>query len=245
LRLHCAAISEPLLECELFGHERGAFTGALQPKPGLLETAEGGTVLLDEIGELPALIQVKLLRILEERSIRRVGGLQPRAIDVRFIAATNRDLEDAMARGAFRRDLYHRLDGISLRVPPLRERGDEIADMARGFIAPRPDGRVPALSDEALAAIVRHGWPGNVRELRNVIERATILCDGELIRPEHLRLGEPAAPPAGDDERARIVAALERSGGNQSRAAKLLGISRGTLLSRLDLYGIARPIKRR
>ncbi|MGZ3441278.1 MAG: sigma-54 interaction domain-containing protein, partial [Polyangia bacterium] len=288
VKLHCAAFSDSLLESELFGHEKGAFTGAVQAKPGLLETAQGGTVLLDEIGELPLATQVKLLRVLEERKVLRIGALTPRSIDVRFLAATNRDLDAEVARGRFRLDLYYRLNGISLLIPPLRERTEEIEPLARTFIeqACRRSHRreVPPLTPEALQRLRSYGWPGNIRELRNTIERAVLLCGRGPIGVEHLTTEKMAAtlapptpatatppPPAaafdateathpferslpatdaaglhdqlGALERQRILEALERCAGNQTRAAKLLGISRGTLVSRLDAYGIARPRK--
>jgi transcriptional regulator with PAS, ATPase and Fis domain len=275
VRLHCAALSESLLESELFGHEKGAYTGAHQAKPGLLESANGGTVLLDEIGELPLATQVKLLRVLEDRKVLRLGALTPRSIDVRFIAATNRDLEAAVATGRFRLDLYFRLNGASLLVPPLRERAEEIESLAHAFIAEacRRTGRKaePALSAEALEQLRGYSWPGNIRELRNTIERAVLLCGPGPIASEHFpteKMGatltavaarppeEPiAVAPASKSadgglhdqiealERQRILGALEQCGGNQTKAAKLLGISRNTLIARLDAYGIARPKK--
>ncbi|WP_437327508.1 sigma 54-interacting transcriptional regulator [Sorangium sp. So ce381] len=196
VRLNCAALSESLLESELFGHERGAFTSAVQAKPGLLETAEKGTVLLDEVGELPPSIQVKLLRVLEERKVMRVGGLSPRPIDVRFISATNRDLAAEVKRGAFREDLFFRLNGIALTIPPLRARISEIAPLARS-LADRTASALgrpaPAFARETLAALEAHGWPGNIRELRNVIERAVVLSGGDTLLPEHLLLDAAAA----------------------------------------------------
>jgi two-component system, NtrC family, response regulator AtoC len=267
LRLNCAALSETLLESELFGHEKGSFTGAMFTKPGLLETAAGGTVFLDEIGELPMSAQVKLLRVLEERKVLRVGGLTPGTIDVRFVAATNRDLEAEIRRGAFREDLFYRLNGFSVTIPPLRERVTEIEPLARYFVAEfcRRNARYPEpeISAVALEWLVRYRWPGNIRELRNLIERAVLLCTGGAITPHHLPLdkletsfgprpeppGEPAPPPPApqpselDAERARITAALEDCGGNQTRAAVLLGISRRTLVNRLDAYGLVRPRK--
>ncbi|KYF75892.1 Fis family transcriptional regulator, partial [Sorangium cellulosum] len=177
LRLSCVALSESLLESELFGHERGAFTGAVRAKPGLLETAEGGTVFLDEIGELPLSIQAKLLRVIEERKVMRVGGLTPTKIDVRFISATHRNLEAEVSRGAFRQDLYFRLNGVTLTIPPLRERPGEVAALAQLFAertakelfpSEASAGTVP-ISPAALVGLQRHSWPGNIRELRNVI----------------------------------------------------------------------------
>jgi len=255
VRLNCAAFSESLLESELFGHERGAFTGASEAKAGLLESASGGTVFLDEVGELPPSLQVKLLRVLEERAVRRVGSLTARPLDVRFVAATNRDLEADVASGRFRRDLYFRIAGATLAIPPLRERREEIALLAQAFIEQTSAqlGRASlSLSPEALACLTANPWPGNLRELKNAIERAVLLCPGAVIGPEHLPAAKepsspaPAAPgPAGaGGERQRIVEALQQSAGNQSQAAKLLGISRRTLLNRLDEYGIARPQKK-
>jgi DNA-binding NtrC family response regulator len=283
LRLNCAALSSTLLESELFGHERGAFTGAMQSKPGLLETAEAGTVFLDEIGELPIVLQVKLLRVLEERTVWRVGALKPRAINVRFVAATNRDLEAEVAAGRFRQDLYFRLNGMTLRIPPLRERIGEIAGLATQFAAEACQraarAEATAISAGALAVLRQHAWPGNIRELRNVIEQAVLLSlDEPEILPEHLPLdtmiGEPrpapylldtvvsgSSPPSEGDpyataprgqlrgeietlERQQILDALARCGGNQTQAAKLLGIARGTLVSRLNDYGVRRPRKR-
>ena len=195
--LNCAALSESLLESELFGHEAGAFTGAIRQKPGLFETAEGGTVFLDEVGELPLPIQVKLLRVLEERKVLRVGGLARRPINVRFISATNRDLEGESIRGTFRQDLYFRLNGISLVIPPLRERVAEIEPLARSFVAKAcAQMRLrtpPELSRQAIEALERHPWPGNIRELRNVIERSVVLCTGDRILPEHLGLERHAS----------------------------------------------------
>jgi two-component system response regulator AtoC len=302
LRLNCAALSESLLESELFGHERGAFTGALQAKPGLLEAAHGGTVFLDEIGELPLSTQAKLLRVFEGHEVIRVGAVKPRSIDVRFIAATNRDLEQAAQQGLFREDLYFRISGVSLVIPPLRERTAEIEPLARAFMrqaARDRSRRLPSIAPDALRWLHEYSWPGNVRELRNVIERAMLLCGDGPITLDHLptekmgatlpsrpfRMAPPPPPPPrvprpqagaalpaggavaptlppqrapgppGDDttaelrrrieeaERERILQALDACAGNQTRAAKLLGISRRTLVSRLDQYNIARPRK--
>jgi DNA-binding NtrC family response regulator len=261
--IHCAALSPALFESELFGHEKGAFTSALAAKPGLLETADGGTVFLDEIGELPEAIQVKLLRVLEDRVVLRVGGVRPIKLDVRFVAATHRDLEAEVARGGFRSDLYYRLSGVTVVVPPLRHRRDEIEGLARTFCedaAARAGGPAPALSPEALAALEGYAWPGNIRELRNMMERATALCDGAVIEPDDLPLDKIAAtlplpaarrsPPAPvriDDEaeKARIIAALAQCKGNQTRAASLLGYSLRKLVYLMTRYELPRPRKRK
>jgi two-component system, NtrC family, response regulator AtoC len=279
LGINCATLSESLQESELFGFEKGAFTGALQARAGLFESAEGGTVLLDEVGELAPTTQAKLLRVLEERTVTRLGSNRPRAVDVRIVAATNRDVEAESEMGRFRSDLFFRLNGISLLIPALRERVDEIEPFARMFLgaACREVERTEplALSAAALDVLRRHRWPGNVRELRNAIGRAAALCPGDTILPEHLPpallraveartetargglVSAPAPMPpdatsgvAGlsreitDLERTRILDALERSGGNQTRAARALGISRGTLIARLNEFGVPRPRKR-
>jgi transcriptional regulator with PAS, ATPase and Fis domain len=288
--VNCAALPGALLESELFGYERGAFTGAVQAKPGLLEIADHGTLFLDEIAELPLTMQAKLLRVLESREVTRVGGLKTRTIDVRFVCATNRDLVSLVRAGTFRQDLYFRLNGISLVIPPLRQRKAEIQPLARAFVAEAcRDANRPLLSvaDQALALLETHAWPGNVRELKNVVDRAVTLCTGSVIDVHHLPppesgFGEvpsvpswatqtldgsqrttvpvPALPEVTPEatlglhdaarraaqsiERRRISEAMERCGGNQTRAALLLRISRRTLVARLTEYGFARPIKK-
>jgi len=273
--LNCAALTESLVQSELFGHEKGAFTGALQARAGLLESAAGGTLFLDEIGELPLSMQSKLLRALEERKVLRIGARAERDIDVRFVAATNRDPEQEIERGTFRQDLYFRLNGISLTIPPLRERTSEIPHLARMFLArARAEQGAPALtlSAPALDALVAYAWPGNVRELKNVIERGSVLCQGERLLPEHLppkllssttpqwsdseppraepasgaprQSDRPPARPIDPAVRQQILDALERTAGNQTRAAELLGISRRTLVTRLTEFDIPRPRKR-
>jgi two-component system, NtrC family, response regulator AtoC len=304
--INCAAVSDALFESELFGHERGAFTGATQTKPGLVETAHHGTVFLDEVGEMPLSTQAKLLRVLETRQVMRVGSLRPREVDVRIVAATNQNLEQDVQTGRFREDLYYRLNGISLVIPPLRERVSEIPELAQRFIgeAAREAGlpAPPVLSGEAVRWMERYAWPGNIRELRNAVNRAVILVAGGVILPEQLqpesyqprtgrgsgrpvgpglanaeasgagerpldkavgaageRLGWPSERAAGADEdgppvglseadleeRQRIIDALTACGGNQTRAARMLGIARRTLTSRLDRLALPRPRKGR
>jgi two-component system response regulator AtoC len=265
MALNCAALSENLLESELFGHERGAFTGALSAKEGLLETAHGGTLFLDEVGELPLAMQVKLLRVLEERKVLRVGGRAARAIDIRLVSATNRDLEREVELGQFRSDLYYRLNGIAFTLPPLRERTGDIGPLVQRFVAAacrsvaRADA--PRVSDEVMRCLSDYAWPGNIRELRNVVERAVLLCDGSELTLAHLpaKLTSPPAPQGASDQldprtrllqeieafdRERIVDALARCAGNQTQAAELLGISRRTLVTRLGLYELPRPRRR-
>jgi transcriptional regulator with PAS, ATPase and Fis domain len=319
--LNCAALTETLLESELFGHERGAFSGAVSTKPGLFEVAEKGTVFLDEIAEMSLSIQAKLLRVLEERQVLRVGGLAPRPINVRFLAASHRDLEAEVTVGRFRQDLYFRLNGITLTIPPLRERTNEIDGLVTSFAADAckrsKRATIPRLTKEATMLLKQYAWPGNIRELRNVVERAVLLCNDDLITPEHLpaekmkamtsrawraptpdfrqtaQLHTPVPPPqpvypqplvaatraaprapgpdaepitgpprpaahmedtrtpspaplkgaVQDFEKDRILDALQRVGGNQTKAAELLGISRRTLLNRLDSYNLPRPRK--
>jgi two-component system, NtrC family, response regulator AtoC len=263
VKINCAAMPEPQLDSALFGHEKGAFTGAAASRPGLIEQAEGGSVFLDEIGGLPPAIQVKLLRVLEQREILRVGALKPRAIDVRFLAATHRDLPVAIAAGRFREDLYFRIAGVTLQIPPLRERPDEILPLAERFAeraAAALSRPTPAISPAARELLRGYRWPGNVRELRNVIERATSLCDGtidvgqlpddRMSRPAVAATVEPSGlgevrVQADARERQAIESALARTGGNQTAAARELGISRRTLASKLDQHGLDRPRRRR
>ena len=252
-RINCAALSEALLESELFGHEKGAFTGATSARVGLLEASDGGTVFLDEVGELSERTQAKLLRAVEAKEIIRVGSTRALRFDARFVAATHRELSEAVRGGRFRADLYFRLAGVTLRIPPLRERRAAVGALALRFLddAAARAGRAPAtLSLEALAALQTYAFPGNVRELKSVVERAEVLARGGTILSKHLGLvpspvapSSPAAPiVAGpDDERDAIVRALEQHAGNQTRAAETLGISRTTLVQRLRLFGIRRP----
>ncbi len=236
--INCAALTETLLESELFGHEKGAFTGAIAQKQGKLEMAHRGTLFLDEVGELPPAFQTKLLRVLQEREFERVGGAHTIQVDVRLIAATNRDLESAIAGNAFRKDLYYRLNVVSLAMPPLRDRREDIPPLARHFVTKhgkKANRRLAGLSPEALACLEAYDWPGNVRELENLIERAVVLGSTELILPEDLPeavLDTPAASeaPGGyrqtvrEEKKRAILAALSRSGGNYTEAAKSLAV---------------------
>ncbi|HEY3499171.1 MAG TPA: sigma 54-interacting transcriptional regulator [Polyangiaceae bacterium] len=263
LALNCASLPEALLESELFGYERGAFTGAASAKAGLLESAHGGSIFLDELGDLPLPLQAKLLRVIESHEVTRLGALKPRSIDVRFIAATNRDLVGEVASGRFRQDLYYRLNSVTVTVPPLRARPSDIEPLARLFLEAARDrfatGAV-CFSPAALAALAAHGWPGNVRELKSTVERGALLAGNQLIEPRDLGLPAPdagpllpsvrptspnPAPPALEAspelERERIVQALDACGGNQSRAAKMLGMSRRTLVRRIGELGLPRP----
>jgi transcriptional regulator with GAF, ATPase, and Fis domain len=265
--LNCASLAESLLESELFGHERGAFTGAATAKPGLLELADGGTVLLDEIGDLPVATQPKLLRVLQDGEVMRLGALKSRTVDIRIVAATNADLEAAIASGRFRRDLYYRINGVVVTLPPLRDRRTEILPLARHFAAAMARVRghpAPAFTAAAERALLEHDWPGNVRELRTVVQRAVLFTadrgavDAIDLVLQPLRApgtpgapgapgvasSAPAAPGAPPHERERILEALQRANGNQKEAAKLLGYSRQTLAKKLDAHAIGRPRKR-
>ncbi|HEY6066149.1 MAG TPA: sigma 54-interacting transcriptional regulator, partial [Thermoanaerobaculia bacterium] len=249
LALNCAALPEQLLESELFGYERGAFTGALQSRAGKIEQAAGGVLFLDEVGEMSPSVQAKFLRVLQEREFQRLGGSRVQRADVRVIAATNRDITAALASGQFREDLYYRLKVFELALPPLRDRREDILLLAESFvaeIAPKV-GACAGISKEARDALLGYAWPGNVRELRNAIERAVILCDGGLITAEHLPLprggnGHASAAGSGqrleDVERHLVESALRDARNNKAQAARLLGITRAQLYSRLQKYGI-------
>ncbi len=251
--VNCAAIPEQLIESELFGHMKGAFTGAVRDKEGKFELADGGTLFLDEIGDLRIDLQAKILRALQERAVDRVGGTKPVAVDVRIIAATNQDLERAVKEGAFREDLYYRLSVVTIRMPPLRERKDDIVLLTDHFLKKFNKDAAVSLDAGVRAALLRYGWPGNVRELENVIERALVLRRGETVTaadlPEKvLRPGGSAEdvmlnlPEDGisleDLEKALIRKALERHNGNQTRAAEYLRITRPTLIYRMEKYGL-------
>lgn len=248
--VNCAALPEMLLESELFGHERGAFTGAVTAKQGLFEAANGGTLFIDEIGEMPGSLQAKLLRVLENGSLRRVGSIQERKVDVRLLAATNRNLREETKAGRFREDLYYRINVMSLELPPLRERASDIELLVDRFL-----GDDWHIEDDALGALVRYSWPGNVRQLINVLERAKILADDDVIRlkqlPKEVVLGDAgvanqptgaAVPAASDDldsfQRQKVLGVLQRESFNKARAARALGISRRKLYRLLDKYGL-------
>ena len=258
--LNCAALPEPLLESELFGFERGAFTGAMQAKPGQLEQAAGGVLFLDEVGEMSLSVQAKFLRVLQEREFQRLGGTRTLKADVRVVAATNRNLREAIERGTFREDLYYRLHVFEIRLPPLRERPDDILPLSEAFLKEiaKTIGRPPAgISREARDGLMEYRWPGNVRELRNMLERAAILCEGGLITADHLTfMSSPvadrperpatavaAALPADTSdlrvlERVTIERALQDARHNKSRAARILGLSRKQLYVRLRQHGL-------
>ena len=246
--INCGAIPEQLLESELFGHERGAFTDAHRMREGKLELAEGGTIFLDEIAELPVHLQVKLLRFLQDKIVERVGGREPRRVDARVVAATNRDLKAALAEGQFREDLFYRLSVVNIAVPPLRERGDDLRLLAEYFLeyyAKHHRRRIRGFTQAALRAIQAHPWPGNVRELENRVQRAVILTQDAYVRPQDLELEEAReeSPRSLQDardqaERRLLVEALTRNAGNITRAARDIKVSRPTLHDLLRKHGI-------
>jgi len=253
--VHCAALPETLLESELFGHEKGAFTGANEQRKGRFELADGGTIFLDEIGEIPLSVQVKLLRALETRSFERVGGAETIQCDARVVSATNRDLKAMVADGTFREDLFYRLDVLAIRLPSLRERQEDIPLLVKHFmdLVAKDNGKtVNGISDEAMAALCAYDWPGNIRELRNCVERMVILCREPVLQLESIpvnireklspgiskRILAPATCDLERNERALIARALNESAGNRTKAAEKLGISRRTLHRKLNLYNI-------
>jgi transcriptional regulator with PAS, ATPase and Fis domain len=242
--LNCAALPELLMESELFGYEKGAFSGALTTKPGMFELAQTGSVFLDEIGDLSPRMQVKLLRVLDGAPYYRLGGTRKISVDARVIAATNQNLEEAMAAGNFRRDLYYRLAQVRLHVPPLRERLDDVRPLARFFLE-KQEPHVQ-LSDRSLEALERYGWPGNVRELHNVVVQAAIMADGPVIRAEDLPGLIQSAPPKPatleDMEREMILRVMADTGGQQQRTAEMLGISLRTLSRKLKAYSEAETL---
>ncbi len=253
--VNCGAIPETLLESELFGYMAGAFTGAVGSKKGLFEEANGGTLLLDEIGEIPPSIQVKLLRVLQEKEVKRLGGVENIKVDVRVLAATSRDLEAAIVAGTFREELFYRLNVIPILLPDLRDRREDIPLLVEHFIQKysrppirRAGGRVKGISPEALELLMNYDWPGNVRELENIIERAVILSRGEEILPGDVKSSLPAAPARPDGlagarqmeemEKEHIARVLKEVGGQRSKAAQVLGIDRKTLYLKIKKYGL-------
>lgn len=266
LEINCAALPEHLLESELFGHEKGSFTGATAQKLGLLETAHSGTLFLDEIGEMTLPVQVKLLRVLEKMTFRRVGGIEDISIDVRIVAATNSNLENQIQTGSFREDLFFRLNVVKIVVPPLRERVEDILPLAEYFLGQfnlKFNKSFTGISDDARHALLAYGWPGNIRELKNKLERSVLLGDGDVLEKEHLQLEAQSGemghlpgllqdvlrkplPPDGVDleglvsefEESLVRKAFQTSGGNQTEAARLLGLNRDKFRYRLKQYGI-------
>jgi two-component system response regulator AtoC len=245
--IHCGALPREVFESELFGHEKGAFTGAVGTKPGLVELADGGTLFLDEIGEMESDSQVKLLRALETGTFYRVGATRPRRVDVRLVAATNRDLAQAMKTGEFRQDLYYRINTITVNLPPLRERRDDVALLAKHFVETNAKYGLKRLAAATMAALEAYAWPGNVRELLHAVERAVILSKGDEIfpsdlPPEVLGPNSPTAPSEGGSletmERQHIVAVLRQVSGHRGKAAALLAIDPKTLYRKINAYGI-------
>jgi DNA-binding NtrC family response regulator len=259
--INCAAIPETLIESEIFGHEKGAFTGALERRTGCFELAEGGTLLLDEIGEMPVATQAKLLRVLEDRKLRRLGSRVETSVDVRVLAATNKVPEEAVARGELRNDLYYRLNVFNIHMPSLREHREDIPDLVHALLAEmsaKHGRRIATVSEAVLNAFKNYTWPGNVRELRNTLERAVIVCEGPVVETKHLPPGFGSAPtrPSLDDadsirvgvgttvgeaERLLILKTLESTNNNKTRAAEILGISLKTLHNKLKEYGSSSP----
>jgi two-component system response regulator AtoC len=254
----CAALTETLLESELFGHEKGAFTGAVSRRKGKFEAAQGGTLFLDEVGDISPKLQLDLLRVLEERRIQRVGGNEPVDVDVRVVAATNRDLGKAVAAGQFREELFYRLNVIPITLPPLRERKEDLPLLVQHFLSRLSSElgrRVDGVSREAMAALAVYGWPGNVRELRNVLERGAVVAKGPLIQVADLGLPVSASAAAGgrgdggggepvsleEVERRHVAAVLAWTNGNVTQAARVLGIDRMTLYNKMKRYGLRRP----
>jgi len=249
LDLNCAGLSPELLDSELFGHERGAFTGAVSAKVGLLEAASGGTVFLDEIGDIGLPVQGRILKAIEEGRFRRVGGVKDLTVDIRLVAATHRDLSERVRSGAFREDLFFRVSTLPLRLPALRERLEDLPVLAERLIA-RAGLRRVSLSQDALERLAAHAWPGNVRELRNVLERALVLGEGDVLRAGDLRLEARPAPAAAgasldEVERAHILRVLADEDYRVAEAAERLGIPRSTLYQKLKVFGLQLPRSRR
>ncbi len=251
--INCAALSDTLLESQIFGHIRGAFTGAVATQKGLLDEAGGGTLFLDEIGDISPSLQAKLLRVIQEREFMPVGSTKPKAVDIRLVAATNKELANEVKMGTFRKDLYYRLNVINLTLPPLRERKEDIEPLTRHFIekySRRTKKRVSSITDDALRLLAHYSWPGNVRELENVIERAVILARGEEVTADLFPLMTPESPEVLPEtgetslesvERLHIMKILNKNGFHRSRAAEALGITRKTLSKKIADYGIPLP----
>jgi DNA-binding NtrC family response regulator len=259
VKVSCAALPESLLESELFGHEKGSFTGAIARRLGRFELADGGTLLLDEIGDTSPATQVKLLRVLQEKQFERVGGSETLLVDVRIIAATNRNLKESIAEKMFREDLYYRLNVVTVNLPPLRDRGEDVPQLVEHFVQKYNHDtgkKVEGVSPDGLSMLQRYSWPGNIRELENCIERAIILCQGKMILPQHLlfgdgRMEEPASPSkrTSDElktlqevEKEHVAKVLQHSGYNQTRAASILGIDRKTLRNKIREFGLGTEI---
>ena len=257
LKVNCAALNESLLESELFGHVKGAYTGAFQNREGRFEAAQGGDIFLDEIGDLPLSTQVKLLRVLEEKVIERVGDNRPVHIDVRIISGTNRNLKKLVESGLFREDLFYRINVIPIVIPPLRERHSDIPLLAESFfrrIRLKNDKNIDAISNPAMEALMSYSWPGNVRELKSALEYGFVTCNGSVIEPQHLPpdvflnlkadpIDEKTSPNRDEIQKNRLIDALEQTGGNQTKAAIILGVSRITVWNRMKKYGI-RPVRK-
>ena len=257
LKVNCAALNESLLESELFGHVKGAFTGAFQNRKGRFEAAQGGDIFLDEIGDLPLSTQVKLLRVLEEKVIERVGDNRPVHIDVRIISGTNRNLKNLVESGLFREDLFYRINVIPIVIPPLRERRSDIPLLAESFfrrILLKNDKSIHAISNPAMEALMNYSWPGNVRELKSALEYGFVTCNGSVIEPQHLppdvfqnniQMSQKDKVNLNHDDiqKRRLITALKQTGGNQTRAARILDVSRITVWNRMKKYGI-RPVRK-
>lgn len=257
LKVNCAALNESLLESELFGHVKGAFTGAFQNRKGRFEAALGGDIFLDEIGDLPLSTQVKLLRVLEEKVIERVGDNRPLHIDVRIISGTNQNLKQLVDSGLFREDLFYRINVIPIIIPPLRERRSDIPLLAESFfrrIRLKNDKSIDAVSNPAMEALMHYSWPGNVRELKSALEYAFVTCNGSVIEPQHLppdvfqnnihlSQKQKFTPNRDEIQKTRLIDALEQTGGNQTKAARILGVSRITVWNRMKKYGI-KPVRK-
>jgi len=257
VKVNCAALTESLLESELFGHVKGAFTGAYQKREGRFEAARDGDIFLDEIGDLPLATQVKLLRVIEEKIIERVGDNKPIPIDVRIISATNKDLMQLVEQGVFREDLFYRINVIPITIPPLRERAEDIPLLADSFfrrLQLKSGKTTEGISNDTMGALLNYSWPGNVRELKSAFEYAFVTCQEKLIQPYHLppvifkgKKPSPAAQKTHDNQdeikKKQLVEALERTGGNQSKAARILGVSRVTVWNRIKRFNIQKEYK--